>query len=240
MRGDRSGTTIRAMVALLTLAAAPALSACSAGEDDPNLVAGKQQFVEKCGSCHVLGRAGTKGTTGPNLDEAFQQALADGLGRDGVQGVISEQIEHPARGSQMPANLVEGEAVTDVAAYVAEVVARRGEDAGILAEAVKKAGTGKPIAAEGGKLVIPSDPTGQLAYTSSKATAPAGSIDIESPNESATPHNIVIDEFGKGEVVQDGGVSKISGTLKAGTTYAFYCSVEGHREAGMEGELAVK
>lgn len=241
MRGDRTGTTTRVLVALLTVAAAPALSACSLGSDDPDLVAGKQQFVEKCGSCHVLGRAATKGSVGPDLDEAFRQALADGMGRDGVKGVVAEQIQHPARGSQMPANLVTGDAVTDVAAYVAEVAARGGEDTGLLAEAVKAAGDGKPIAAEGGKLVIPADPNGQLAYTSNKATAPAGPIEIESPNESGVPHNIVIDEFGApGEVVQDGGVSKISGTLSSGQTYTFYCSVEGHRAAGMEGELTVE
>lgn len=240
MRGDRSGKTTRALVALLTLATAPALGACSVGGDDPDLVAGKQAFVEKCGSCHVLNRAATKGAVGPNLDEAFQQAIKDGMGRDAIQGVVSEQIEHPARGSQMPADLVKGEAVTDVAAYVAEVAARRGEDTGLLAEAVEKAGGGETIKAENGKLVIPADPGGQLAYVSSKATAPAGPIDIESPNESTVPHNIVIDGIGKGEVVQSGGVSAISGELTAGETYTFYCSVEGHRAAGMEGELTVE
>lgn len=239
MRGPSSRTTTRAIAALLTLAAAPALSAC-AGEDDPDLVAGKQAFVEKCGSCHQLDRAATKGAVGPDLDEAFRQALTAGMGRDAVEGIVAEQIQHPARGSQMPANLVTGDAVTDVAAYVAEATASPGEDEGLLAEAVKKAGSDKPIAAENGKLVIPADPGGQLAYASTKATAPAGPIEVDMPNESGVPHDIVIDGVGKGEVVQDGGVSTFSGTLDAGQTYTFYCSVDGHRAAGMEGELSVE
>ena len=40
--------------------------------NDANLIVGKQQFVAKCGSCHTLARANTKGTIGPNLDEAFR------------------------------------------------------------------------------------------------------------------------------------------------------------------------
>ncbi|HYF24265.1 MAG TPA: plastocyanin/azurin family copper-binding protein [Baekduia sp.] len=231
----------RALVALLTLSCVPALSAC--GQEEPDLVAGKQLFVERCGSCHVLNRAATKGNSGPNLDAAFSQSVADGMGRDAIEGVIEDQIKDPRRGSMMPADLVKGDDVSDVSAYVARSVARGGEDEGVLADAVKKAGGGEVIAAKDGKLVIPADPGGQLAYVSSKATAPAGPIDIESPNESAVPHNIVIDAFGptgKGAVVQDGGVSKISGTVKAGETYSFYCSVPGHRAAGMEGELTVE
>src|SRR4051812_2393534 len=63
--------------------------------DDDNLVAGKQMFVQKCGSCHVLSRAGTKGSVGPNLDQAFQRAVKDGLGRDSIRGVVDRQIEIP-------------------------------------------------------------------------------------------------------------------------------------------------
>jgi uncharacterized cupredoxin-like copper-binding protein len=42
-----------------------------------------------------------------------------------------------------------------------------------------------------------------------------------------------------GEVVKNGGVSKISVTLKPGE-YTFFCSVPGHRQGGMEGKLTVK
>ena len=86
--------TARAVLApLCALAIALALGAC--GRDEPDLESGKAQFVEKCGSCHVLGRAGTAGTIGPDLDTAFQAALADGMDRDTVEGIVHRQILHP-------------------------------------------------------------------------------------------------------------------------------------------------
>jgi mono/diheme cytochrome c family protein len=239
--GSRATREIRRAAGLAAVAAlVPALSACSVKDDDPDKVAGKQLFVEKCGSCHVLGRAGTKGTTGPNLDEAFQQAQREGFGESAIRGVVHKQILYPARGGVMPANLVDDERAKDVAAYVAEVVSKPGEDSGLLATAVKKAGGGKAIAAAGGVLSIPADPTGQLAYASSAATAPAGKIAVQSPNKSSVPHDITIDGLGKGAVVKDGGVSKFTATLAPGKSYVFYCSVPGHKEAGMQGKLTVK
>jgi mono/diheme cytochrome c family protein len=227
------------------------LSACggtSAG--DANLVAGKQLFAEKCGACHALNRAGTKGLAGPNLDEAFQQALADGIPRSGIRGVIYAQILYPgdfeAEGGKraddsgaMPAKLVTGEDAQNVAAYVASVAGRSGKDSGLLATAVKQAGGGAPAEAKNGVLSIPADPGGQLAYATARATAPAGELKVESPNESGTPHNIVIDGKGKGAVIQNGDVSEFSADFDAGK-YEYYCSVPGHREAGMEGKLTVK
>ena len=59
------------------------------------------------------------------------------------------------------------------------------------------------------------------------------------PNKSGTPHDIVIDDKGEGEVVQNGGTSEFEADFDAGK-YTYYCSVPGHRAAGMEGELTVK
>jgi plastocyanin len=59
------------------------------------------------------------------------------------------------------------------------------------------------------------------------------------PNKSGTPHDIVIDGKGKGQVVQNGGTSQFSATFSAGN-YTYYCSVDGHRQAGMQGTLTVK
>jgi mono/diheme cytochrome c family protein len=137
--------TVRAVLApLCVLAIALALGAC--GRDEPDLESGKAQFVEKCGSCHSLERAGTAGNVGPNLDTAFQTALADGLDRDTIEGIVHRQVLHPRTDSQMPAGLVKGQDAEDVAAYVGYAAAKKGSDEGALASAgLAQAKTGDQI-----------------------------------------------------------------------------------------------
>lgn len=128
------------------LVAALALSLVSCGRDEDNLSNGKALFTENCGSCHILGRAGTQGRTGPSLDAAFRTALADGENRQTVQGIVHDQILYPRKSSAMPAGLVKGEDAEDVAAYVAFAAARAGEDEGALAQAgLAGATTGEQI-----------------------------------------------------------------------------------------------
>ena len=133
---------------------------------DADLIAGKKAFAEKCGSCHVLERAGTTGATGPNLDDAFRQSLKDGFGRDTIHGVVRDQILHPARvpkdsPAYMPAGLVTGKLASDVASYVASVAARPGEDKGKLATA-------------GGSPPVPEDaPPGLKLFVAGKDDAQA-------------------------------------------------------------------
>jgi mono/diheme cytochrome c family protein len=130
--------------ALCAVALALPLGAC--GRDEADLSKGKAAFVEKCGSCHELARAATAGTQGPSLDAAFQAALADGIDRDTVQGIVHDQILHPRRNSIMPPGLVKGEDARDVAAYVGYAAARPGEDEGALATAgLAQAKTGEQI-----------------------------------------------------------------------------------------------
>jgi plastocyanin len=213
---------------------------CGAG-DDADVVAGKQMFVKKCGSCHVLKRAGTKGTTGPNLDEAFQRAEKDGFGESAIRGVIKKQIEYPNRskehGGIMPAKLVDGQDADDVASYVASVVAQPGKDTGLLASAVPSA-TGKEAVAKGGILSIDADPGGQLLFTASKASAPAGKITIKFANTSGVAHNIAIAGKGKTPITPKGSGS-FTATYAPGT-YTYICEVPGHAQAGMKGTLTVK
>lgn len=100
----------------------PGLSEASEGDT----VRGKELFVEKCGSCHVLADAGTQGTIGPNLDDGFSQAREDGLGdntiRSVVRGQIAYPVEEPTTGQTgMPADIVTGEDAESVAKYVASV-----------------------------------------------------------------------------------------------------------------------
>jgi len=200
--------------------------------------------VERCGSCHTLSRAGTRGTVGPSLDDAFAQSLDDGLERDTVAGVVQEQILNPRVSSKMPADLVTGQSAVDVAMYVANSAAKGGEDTGALATAIR-AVEQRAVAAEGGRLEIDADPNGQLAYLVSRATATPGTLEIASRNASGTPHDIAVQEgpdgaeLGKGETVSNGDVSRVSVDLRPGT-YTFYCTVDGHRDAGMQGTLIVR
>ena len=242
--------------ALLSVAGAAFVAFSAAGcelkDDGADLANGKKAFVEKCGSCHVLERAGTTGVAGPNLDSAFERSLSEGFGRGTVEGVVLRQIEQPNTTRQvdpktgklagsMPADLVTGETAEDVAAYVAFASARAGEDEGRLADiGVQKAeGTAK---VEGGTLTIPAAESGALAYEFASAEAAPGSVTIASPNESTVPHNIAIEGGGlneEGPIVQGGADSELTVDLKAGE-YTFFCSVPGHREGGMLGKLTVK
>jgi len=229
-----------------------AVGGCELKDDGDNLVAGKQAFVERCGSCHVLERAGTTGVTGPNLDEAFQQARRDGFGESTFEGMVYAQILNPAKSPQldpvtnrplaaMPANLVTGELAQDVAAYVARAAGKPGEDTGQLADiGVRR--SDEVATARGGRLELPADPDGALAYTFGAARAEAGQLVIRSPNESSVDHNVAVEGNGVNEigpVVKNGGVSEIRVNLDAGR-YTFYCSVPGQREGGMEGPLTVE
>ena len=64
---------------------------CSSHSSHSDLVNGKTLFVQKCGACHTLARAATKGAVGPNLDAAFRRALADGEGRSTVKGIVYDR-----------------------------------------------------------------------------------------------------------------------------------------------------
>jgi plastocyanin len=239
----------RVWTLLLGGLAALALTGCELKDDGDNLVNGKTLFVEKCSQCHTLARADAKGTVGPNLDEAWQQADKDGLGRSTFKGVVHRQILHPNRNAQddpvtgkplplMPANLVTGEDAQDVAAYVADAAAAPGADSGRLAEV--GGGPEGTATAKDGKLSIPVG-TG-LSYKFADAEAPAGQIEIDSLNDQPTDHNIAVEGNGAdevGDVVNNGGTSTVSLDLKPGD-YTFYCSVDGHRQGGMEGKLTVK
>jgi plastocyanin len=242
----------RGLAGVTVTVALVALSGCGVAGTGDNLVAGKTQFVAKCGACHILKRAGTTGVTGPNLDEAFQDARSSGFGENTFRGIVHRQILQPAKSKQvdpatgketvaMPAKLVTGEDAEDVAAYVASAVSRGGEDSGQLgAVGVKRSNA--VAKAKGGKLEIPTDPSGALAFTFASAEAPAGAIEIDTPNKSSVDHNIAIEGGGldeKGPIVKNGAISKLQVDLKAGD-YTFYCSVPGHRQGGMEGKLTVK
>jgi plastocyanin len=246
-RATRSLRALGPRAAALGLLGALALGAagCSVkGADNANVILGKQQFVAKCGSCHVLARAGTKGIIGPNLDTAFAASLAEGLRRSTIRGVVEGQVKIPNPEGAMPKDLVSGATLNDVATYVSQVADRPGQDTGLLASAVPVAGAGLPAVEKAGKLQIPASPSGQLAYVTSKASATAGPVTIEMPNVSGVSHNIALQLGTSGPVLGASafiakGTTSVSVTLKPGT-YTYFCQVPGHRQAGMLGTLTVK
>ncbi|MEK6278038.1 MAG: c-type cytochrome [Actinomycetota bacterium] len=117
-------TPIRLLSSLLAIAAI-ALVGAGCGTTDNDIARGRLLFIEKCGSCHVLSEAATTGTQGPSLDAAFAQARASGMDSDTIEGIVAVQIEFPRPitdnpSISMPAKLVEGQDLEDVAAYVAK------------------------------------------------------------------------------------------------------------------------
>lgn len=218
-----------------------ALGGCALKHPTANVVRGKQLFVAKCASCHTLSHAGATGIVGPNLDDAFRQDRADGVKSSSIEGLVGYWIRYPNTGSVMPAGLYKGQEAQDVAAYVGLVAARAGQDSGALASAVPNVNQ-KPAVEKSGVVEIDADPTGQLKFLASSASASSGKVALRMRNMSSVPHDIAISGGGVnqiGPVVSSGGVSTVSASLKPGK-YTFYCSVPGHRAAGMAGTLTVK
>jgi plastocyanin len=113
------------------------------------------------------------------------------------------------------------------------------------AKSSPKATTGTPAPASSPaaatSLKLAANPGGQLSYDTKQLSAKAGKVTIEMANMSPLEHNVTV---AQGSTVLGatptfvGGSKTVTLSLKAGT-YTFYCSVPGHRQAGMEGTLSV-
>jgi plastocyanin len=97
--------------------------------------------------------------------------------------------------------------------------------------------------AGGGSTVkIAADPSGALKFDTTSLEATAGKVTIDFTNDSSISHDVRIE----GNGVEDEGTDKVTGGSTSATldlqpgTYTFFCSVDGHRAAGMEGQLVVK
>jgi plastocyanin len=128
--------------------------------------------------------------------------------------------------------------------------------AGTLAAAVATSGTPSqarapasgtstsPSAAPSGpatSLPLAADPSGQIRYDTRNLSASAGAVTIDFTNASPLMHNVTIAQGTKvlgATPTFTGGSKRLALSLKPGR-YVFYCSVPGHREAGMEGTLTV-
>jgi mono/diheme cytochrome c family protein len=114
---------IRPLLVLAALAAV-ALPASGCGTSDADPERGRTLFIQKCGTCHAMAEAGTSGQIGPDLDHAFAAARAAGETGSTIEGVVQAQVEFPRPSNDnpavsMPADLVTGQDLNDVAAYMA-------------------------------------------------------------------------------------------------------------------------
>ncbi len=116
-------TATRSLLVLAAVAAV-ALPAAGCGTSDADPDRGRTLFVQKCGVCHAMAQAGTSAQVGPDLDSAFAAARATGETDSTVEGVVKAQVEFPRPSNDnpavsMPADVVTGQDLEDVAAYVA-------------------------------------------------------------------------------------------------------------------------
>jgi plastocyanin len=92
----------------------------------------------------------------------------------------------------------------------------------------------------GGSTVEVTASADQLAYDQSSLETGSGSVTIDFTNPSTTGHDIRIEDesgedIGGTDVIADDSTTATV-ELEPGS-YTFFCSVPGHREAGMEGSL---
>jgi plastocyanin len=114
-------------------------------------------------------------------------------------------------------------------------------------ESQAETGAGQTKEAEGGSsgsaAALDIEAGEGLAYTSDTASAKAGQVTVNFTNSQPLTHDVAIEDssgktIGKTELIAEGSDSTVV-DLKPGE-YTYYCTVPGHREAGMEGTLTVK
>ncbi len=136
-------------------------------------------------------------------------------------------------------------AITAVLVLVAvsmAVVTSGGSTEKATAEPVTQAGREAASGSGTSSLKEEADPEGRLSFTTKDLSAKAGTVTIGFGNSSPLPHNLTIAQSTKvlgATPTFQGGTKTLTLKLAPGT-YVFYCSVPGHRQAGMEGKLTVQ
>jgi mono/diheme cytochrome c family protein len=190
---SRPGAAWRAALGLSAFALV-GLGGCAVSESG-NPDRGRQLFVSKCGTCHVLEEAATSGTQGPDLDASFSQARASGMDADTIAGVVKAQVENPRPSTDdpsvsMPANLVTGSDLDDVATYVSKVAGVPGIEPPAFA-----GGPGGQVFGENGcgscHALEAAESTGTVGPDLDQVLAGQSAAEIEKsitdPNAKATP-----------------------------------------------------
>jgi cbb3-type cytochrome c oxidase subunit III len=127
------------LVAAALLAAGCGTGGVASAGQRPDTQSGQRLFTASCGSCHTLSAAGTSGTIGPNLDNAFAADVKQGYPQSVIENVVLDQIRLGSGPiatyttnkkftpqTPMPANILKGQDAIDVAAYVASVAGQGG------------------------------------------------------------------------------------------------------------------
>ncbi len=119
----KPSTPHRIVAVLAALAASALVAAGCGGTTTADVDRGREIFKQKCGTCHTMAQAGTTAENGPDLDDAFASARESGQNDATIEGVVVAQVEYPRPMSDnpaasMPAMIIEGQDLKDVAAYV--------------------------------------------------------------------------------------------------------------------------
>ena len=123
---------------------------------------------------------------------------------------------------------------------IAFVLALSACGGGSSSSSTTPATTGGGGAGGGSTVKISADPSGALKYEQTDVSATAGSITIDFTNMSSLPHDVTIEGNGASGATDQITDSTTSTTVDLDPgTYTFFCSVDGHRAAGMEGTLTV-
>jgi plastocyanin/mono/diheme cytochrome c family protein len=230
--------------------------------------AAAQVFNQRCGGCHTLSYAGTHGSAanprtaepinGPNFNVRCE--------RPAIR-VLYAISNGGFSGAYMPANVVVGEQARQVALFVSRFAGRdavtepgpgnvpcvaqpigtlppESGAGGSAGQSTSSSTTPAPGKSVGNTLQLSANATA-LKFDEASLTAPkAGKVTIVFTNPSPIPHNVTVQEGTNGRVLGHtptfaSGKKSLVLTLPAGK-YTYYCSVPGHRQAGMVGTLTVK
>ena len=154
---------------------------------------GKDLFVKHCGSCHVLGVAGTSGTIGPNLDEAFGYDRKQGFKDSSIADIVRGQIAYAV--PPMPRNLVKGDDADSVALFVAQNAGKPGSSS-----------SGKITATDGKEIFSAAGCTGCHTLSDAGATGAVGpNLDQAKPSQ-----RLVVDRVTNGKGVMPSFKDKLS------------------------------
>jgi mono/diheme cytochrome c family protein len=170
------GLGVLALLALAGCGTGGTVESSGAGE-------GRALFIEKCGGCHTLADAGTRGVIGPNLDDAFAVSIAEGFDQSTVVEVVLGQMRFPVDPMPQPETLFPSGEYTDeereqamqaIASYVASVAGRPPSGGGAAA--------GGGATTGGGQTTTGGATTGGRTTTGGKTTtggAAAGSAETK-------------------------------------------------------------